>query len=151
MRALIVAALSTVILVFSACQQGPGSEQSSRQQDSNITRTYTIRSSQLRITDIGSLGYAEAQYDFPELSSEVVSRGLVHAYIQTNEPSDEAWLPLPFSGTVGVSPTTVTIDLTYAYVQGKIALAVYSNVPARLLRTGLSTLNGWKMRVVIDP
>ena len=141
-----------IALAFGACEQGPGAQPTSPPKDSNnITRTYTIRSSQFRITDISGVGYAELVHDFPEITSAVLSRGLVHAYLQTNTPGDEAWGALPLSVGVGISPTTVTLDLTYAYEQGKVGFAIYSNVPARLLRIGLSTLDGWKFRVVVDP
>lgn len=150
-QAIWAAALSVVvaILVLGACeQQAPGAAPES---NNNITRTYTIRSSQLRTTDISGVGYAGAEYDFPEISSEIVRRGLVQAYMQTDTPGDTSWGPLPLSVTVGVSPATVTLDFTYAYSQGKVTFAIYSNVPASILQNGLSAVDGWKLRVVVDP
>ena len=148
-----------IALALGACQQGPGgggstTQQQATEKSNNITRTFTVRSSQFQIADIVSgsvgVGFAAAEYNFPEITSAVVGRGLVHAYIQSTEPGDEAWTTLPFSMTVGIS-TTITLDITYGYTQGKVGLSIYSNVPARLLRTGLSAVDGWKLRVVVDP
>ena len=107
------------ILLLGACEEGPGANP---ENSNNITRTFTVRASQLQIADISSagvsVGVAIAEYSFPEITSEVVSRGLVHAHIQSNQPGDEAWTALPFSMTVGIS-TTITIDITYAYTTGE--------------------------------
>ena len=141
-----------IALVLAACQQGPGANPTSQQpeESNNITRTFIIRSSQFQVADIGSVGFAVVEYSFPEITSEIVSRGLIHAHIQSNEPGDDAWTTLPFSVTVGVS-TTITLDVTYGYTTGKVGFSIYSNVPASLLITGLSAVDGWKLRVVVDP
>ena len=141
-----------IALVLAACQQGPGANSATQQteESNNLTRTFMIRSSQFQVVNIGSVGFAVVEYSFPELTAEIVSRGLVHAHIQSNEPGDVTWTTLPFSVTVGVS-TTITLDVTYGYTTGKIGFSIYSNVPASLLRTGLSAVDGWKLRVVVDP
>ena len=144
-----------VALLIGACEQGPGSPRNqpnspSNEDANNVTRTFTIRSSQFQVTDISGLGYAGIGFSFPEIDSEVVRKGLVHAHMRTNSPGDDTWVTLPFSITIGVSPT-VTLDLTYGFSQGEVGFAIYSNVPASILRTALSDVDGWKMRVAVDP
>ena len=134
-----------IALVLAACEEAPGTT------DANITRTFTIRSSQFQFSDIaGGVGFAVSEFSMHEITYQVARDGLVHAHIQSDSSSDFDWTALPLSVTVGAR-TTITLDMTYSYRQGKVLFSVYSNVPASLLETGLSALDGWKLRVVIDP
>jgi len=141
-----------IATVLAACQEGPGGV--TQRDSNNITRTFTLRASQFTLTDIdapgdiGVVGFAVTEFSFPEITSKVVGEGLFHAYIQT--PGDDSWTTLPFSMTAGTfSP--ITLDVSYGYIVGKVALSIYSNVSASAMRPALPAVNGWKLRVVVDP
>ena len=139
------------VLLLGACNRGPGEKPGL-----NLTYEFTIRGSSFEVEDVEDVGaedvYSSAatiEFEVKELTPELIDKGLISAYLSA--PGEDEWVPLPLSLPFRAGEDTITLVFTYLFGPKTVSFVVLADLPAVAITEALSEMDGWRLRVVIDP
>ena len=143
-----ILAAAIAVLLLGACNRGPGEKP-----DLNLTYEFTIRGSSFEVEDVGAedvySSAATIEFEVKELTPELIDQGLISAYLSA--PGEDEWVPLPLSLPFRAGEDTITLVFTYYFGPKTVNFVVLADIPAVAITEALLEMDGWRLRVVIDP